>query len=208
MNRFRFCALTPLLLAMGLLIQSCAFAPVTPPDYYVLPSPEGTPTNRVALDGVRVSVGPLSLPGYLQKSSIALRDAHSNQVYVTDKAVWGEPLEDGITRVLCATLSQALAPVGGVAVPLRSNLDTTLRVYLVITKFDGDLGSSVTLDTDWGLTTPRGRILRMGHFVQHADAGPTLDTLIAAQGQLLEALGKQISQAIRQLNPDGALERH
>ena len=199
MSRFPSRMLGTLLLTAGLFLQSCSLAPVTPPDYYILPSSEGQLTNRTKFDGIRVSVGPLSLPGYLQKSSISLRDPHSNQLYVTDKAVWGEPLEDGITRVLCTSISNSLTSVGGVAVPLRSNFDTPLRVYLVITKFDGDLGSAVTLDADWGVATSHGRILRMGHFTQHADAGSTFDTMVAAQGQLLERLGKQISQALLQM---------
>ena len=200
MSRFSSRILSALLLSMGLLLQSCTLAPVTPPDYYVLPAPENNLVTKTPLNGICVNVGPLSLPGYLEKSSIALRNVRTNQVYITDNAVWGEPLEDGITRVLCATISNALAPAGGVAVPLRSNLNAPLRIYLIVAKFDGDLSETVTLDADWGLTTSRGRVLYMGHFTQHADAGSTFDTMVAAQAQLLEQLGNQISRTMLQMN--------
>ena len=195
------------LMAAGLTLSSCAFAPVTPPDYYLLPSPQNTVQNDTPLNGVRVSVGPLSLPGYLEKLSIPLRDPNTNQIVMADSAIWGEPLENGITRILSVTISNGLAPDGGVAVPLSSNLRTELRVYLIVSRFDGTLGGTTVLDADWGITTSRGHVLRMGHFAQSVGSGTTLSTMIDGQGQLLTQLGAQLSREIRSLIRSGALEQ-
>lgn len=203
----RYCSqLAPvLLLAVGLTLSSCAFAPVVPPDYYLLPSPENTVRDKTPLNGIRVSVGPLSLPGYLQKLSIPLRDPRTNQVTMANKAIWGEPLENGIARILSVAISNGLASIGGVAVPLDSNLRTDLRVYLIISRFDGSLGGTTVLDADWGITTSRGHVLRMGHFTQHIKSGVNLDELIAGQGQLLQRLGTQLSHEILSIPRDETL---
>ena len=77
--------------------------------HLVLSVPAGTTPLLPAWDLPRLTVGltPITLPGYLESPWMAVRDG-DNEIQYSEVHRWGEPLEDGIRRVLALHLEQWL----------------------------------------------------------------------------------------------------
>ena len=167
--------------------------------YYVLalPSSSGQAAGMRAITGPRVSVGPISLPAYLDRQQIFIRQGNSTDVKLADYDRWGEDMSEGIVRLLVEAMSAQFASTGGVAQPLRSASPPDRRIGVNINRFDGAPGAEVVLDADWGLYTPQGDILREGYFLATAQAGVDIDSLVRAHGELLAQFSNALVEAIR-----------
>lgn len=166
--------------------------------FYVLTLPEGSPTpsTRPHVQGPQVGIGPVTLPGYLDRTNIFMRAGSSPDVQLAEYDRWGEPLGEGVTRLLVESLSARLDAIDGMAVALRANMPLDWRISLDIARFDGAPGQDVVLDAAWSLTTANGESVREGLFVQRITAGPSIDDLVRSHGTLLEELARVLHQAI------------
>lgn len=185
-----------------ILLAGCFFKPAPEPDYYVLPSPEAQPyvaEGITRLAGCRVVVGPVTIPGYLDHLPILVRDPKANTVALKNNARWSESLAAGITRVLCDSLTNRLAPSGGSAFPMETAMNADWRLFINIMRFDGAPDAPVALEADWSLTTPYGEVLRHGRFKDTLKAGPELNGMVAAMGRLLDNFGAQLEREISTL---------
>ncbi len=192
----------PLLLGM-LLLAGCALTSGRSPEahYYVMALPQDvarTPSSR-DITGLRVGVGPISLPGYLDQRRIFIRQANATDVTLAEYDLWGESLQDGVSRLLVEDLSARLASAGGMALPLRAGNACDWRVSVDVTRFDGAPGNDVTLDAGWSLATGDGEVVREGHFLSTAQAAPGIDGLVRAHGELLSRLGGELAAALREM---------
>ena len=197
-------ALVPLL-GVALLLTACALPGGRSPEtrYYVMTLPaEASPqlTSRL-VTGPHVAVGPVSVPGYLERRQIFVRKDNSTDINLSEYDHWGESLGDGITRLLVESLSARLASSGGMALPLRSGNACDWRISIEVVRFDGAPGHDVVLDAGWTLSTPAGASLHEGHFVSRISAQPGVDGLVRAHGVLLDHLGNTLATAIRELPP-------
>ncbi len=186
--------------AMALALSGCFLNPSPPPEYYLLPSPsQSVPSGFSRLNGIRLAVGPVTIPGYLDHLSILVRRPDAGMVYLTSKALWSEPLRSGITRVLCESMSQRLAGSGGAVYPLDSEMRSDWRLYINVVRFDGAPDEAVVLEMDWGLTNAYGEIQRMGRFSDSLKAGPELSDMIHTMSLLLEHFGNELAGELRRL---------
>src|SRR5262249_1018239 len=79
----------------GVLAISGCMSVADPTRYYVLsPTAPREPTPSVAASSVAVGVGPVLIPGYLDRVQIVTRDAN-DEVAVAMYDRWAEPLESG-----------------------------------------------------------------------------------------------------------------
>jgi uncharacterized lipoprotein YmbA len=84
------------------MLAGCGSSP--PNYYYVLSAHEFPAANG---DTPAIGVGPIEVPEYLIRQNLVYnRDA--NTLHVAGLDMWGEPLEDGIQRVLALNLSGLL----------------------------------------------------------------------------------------------------
>jgi hypothetical protein len=90
------------LLSLGLVLSGCGTSP--PNNYYVL-----TPHEFPAANGETpaLGVGPIEVPEYLKRRSMVYQ-REGNTLKVASMDMWGEPLQDGIQRVLVLNLSGLL----------------------------------------------------------------------------------------------------
>ena len=167
--------------------------------YYVmtLPSDSGQVAYTRAITGPRIGVGPISLPAYLSRQQIFIRQGNSTDVRLADYDRWGENMSDGIARLLVEAMSAQLANDGGMVQPLRAAGLADWRVGVNINRFDGAPGAEVVLDANWGLYAIHGDILREGHFLSTAPAGAGIDGLVRAHGELLAQLSTVLVEAVR-----------
>ena len=165
--------------------------------YYVLTYDNEAAATTAEVSGPRVAVGPITLPGYLDHSRLFIRKDNRVDVQLAEYHQWGEPLSDGVVRVLSSTMSHALSDVGGLALPLRGALSTDWRVGVDIARLDGAPDNEVLLDASWTLFAPGGAMVRQGRFVRRATAGTSLESLVAAEGELVTALGTTLAGVVR-----------
>jgi uncharacterized lipoprotein YmbA len=153
-------------------------------------------------------VGPVSIPAYLDRSSIVVRTGEG-EVELSGEHRWAEPLRDGISRTLAENLS-AMIPTDAVAVfPWRTPWTVDYRVTVDILRFDGAPGRSVVLHARWRLLDAAGKeLLLRAAVLQESIADSTYAALVAAESRLLASLSRDIAAEIRsRLRKDPDLSR-
>ena len=176
-------------LVLALAVAGCSFpaqfhsAPAV--RYYVLSSP--LPKSS-ASDSAGIGVLPVTLPGYLARQQIVLREADGINITINEFDRWGESLGQGISRVLC----DALAVRGISALPLRAGARVDYKLMLDVRRLDGPLGGDVVLDAVWRLQRD-GDVLKSGHLVKSRPAGESLNSMVEAQSLLIQDLAADIA---------------
>jgi uncharacterized lipoprotein YmbA len=90
------------LLALSLLLTGCGSSP--PNNYYVLSAQEFPIANG---DTPAIGVGPIEVPEYLIRQNLVYNH-DENTLHIFSVDLWGEPLVDGIQRVMALNLSGLL----------------------------------------------------------------------------------------------------
>lgn len=157
--------------------------------YYVLSSP--LPPGS-ASEAASIGVLPVTLPGYLSRQQIVLRDTDDVSITINEYDRWGESLSQGISRVLCDTLAIKGVP----ALPLRTGAKVTDKLMLDVRRLDGPLGGDVVFDVVWRLQRD-GEVLNSGHMVKRRPAGDDLESLVNAQSLLVQDLAAEIAARLR-----------
>lgn len=190
---------TPCLLLLVLLLGGCGLGRTQPSTFHVLNTGLEPAAAVTRITGPRVAVGPVTLPAYLDRNPIFVRQADNpaaTEVQIHEFALWSEPLTDGVARVICETLSRHLGPADGMAFPLHAAIPPTWRLTIDVARLDGAPNSSITLEAGWTLSTALGDVFAMGRFVQSAPCGPELADMIRAQSLLLNQFGEALSTEI------------
>ena len=118
-----------------------------------------TPRSSVAGTGaVGVGVGPVIMPGYLDRTQIVTRTG-TDQVELSMFHRWAEPLEDGIARILAEEIGARVPTERIVMFPWRGVVARAIQYQVVVAvlRFDGRPGGDVTLDTRWRILGQRRR---------------------------------------------------
>lgn len=182
-----------LALVLLLSLAGCFSSPVV--HFYVLASPEGediSARDREA-EGPRVAIMPVSLPGYLQRPQMVVRQGDDVDIRIEDFHRWGEDLSLGIARVLSLTMTRDMRSRRGVAMPLRTGAPADYRAQVDIRRFEGAPGGKVQLEAAWSLSRD-GKTLRDGVFRTEGEAGASMADMIEAQSDLLEELGSELAR--------------
>lgn len=165
--------------------RAYVLAPASPA---VLPAPGRGPA---------VGVGPVMIPGYLDRTAIVVRAA-GDEVRLSEDHRWAESLKDGVARVVAENLA-GMIPTDAIAVyPWKTPWAIQYRVALEIMRFDGPLGGPLILSARWRLLDGAGRelVLRAVNLSEPASDG-TYGALVSAQSRLLARLSQDIAAEIK-----------
>lgn len=196
------------LLVLALLCTACGRS--APTSYYLLHSDE-KPLTADRLPATTLRIAPVSIPAYLDRQSIVTRQPDNPRLRVDSFAVWAEPLDQGIRRVLREVLGARLLP-DGITVDSGTGSDgwSTLLVLEVL-RLDGAPGQTAHLEARWSVQDVAGTILARGN---HADslecrAGDSDGTaaLVDAQSLLLQRLGQALAPQIARVASPAARGR-
>jgi len=209
MIRRRPIGLSLLALTISIGLASCAVS--DPTQFYTL-SRETAPrssTNSAevasssvdATGVVGIGVGPIIMPGYLDRSQIVIRTG-ADKIEISTFHRWAEPLEDGIARVLADEISARVPTERVVTFPWRGVVARAIQYQVVVAllRFDGRQGGDITLDTRWRVLAGNGSELtaRRSTVIQGVE-GSGYEPMIAAMGRALGILGQEIAAEIRAL---------
>ena len=182
------------LMALGLTLTGCGSSP--PNSYYVLSAHEFPATNG---DTPAVGVGPIVVPEYLIRQNLVYnRDA--NTLHVAGLDMWGEPLEDGIQRVLALNLSGLLQTQNMRFFPWNPKRAPDYGVKVNLLQLDVN-EDEASLKAEWLVYRPaNGESIkrRISQLILPLSSGTSEpDQVAEAYSKLLLQLSKIIAASIR-----------
>lgn len=125
--------------------------------YFLLTSTDLRPeaTTPAVVKRWVVGVRAVDLAAYLRTRSFAIR-SHANEVTFLDFARWGEPLDQGIARVLAENL-QSFGNVARISTqPDRADEQRDFEIGVRVTACEGTAAGDVRFAAMWRITVPGG----------------------------------------------------
>ena len=130
----------------ALLFVGCRSTP-PPTAFYTLTAvtkAETTGQTPAPKGDLAVGIGPVQLPGYLDRPQIITRTA-PDRLTLSEFNRWGGSLRQDFPRVLAENVAALLGTDRVLAHPWGDRLDPAYRVALDVQQFDGDFGGAVVL---------------------------------------------------------------
>lgn len=173
------------------------------PNYYVLT----VPSELLAIDEaaantlrdesdkgrINLAIGPISLPGYLDRTALVARDADTTDITIYAIHLWSEPLDTALIRLLANIINHRSKSI--LALPYDTPFASEVRLGLSINRFDGTPNKSCVLDAHWFLLDIQGKTLREGHFFLESKAGNSMQSMVETLSSLIVQLGTDIAHA-------------
>ena len=147
--------------------------------------------------GQKISVGvdEFTIPTYLDKPQIIIRDANGVELSPSEMNRWSEPLGVMLSRVLADDLSRlfpnALIKPRGYD---RDSFDYVVSVE--VNRFEGTWNKNAVLDVWWNLSNKNGNIVYRQRNDLHQTLGKGYDNLAEVQSRLVAQLAAEIASVI------------
>lgn len=184
-----------LLLCLGLcsLLSACGGAGE---NYYRLNATAAAPTGGSG-SGLSVSVGPVSLPSYIDRAEVVFASG-PNEFQIPTNALWVGPLRENISRTVAVDLGRILGS-REVRAGLESGFKPRYRVALDIRQFHGVSGQEAILDLSWRIhSSASGQtISRHSASFHEPIIGDGYGPLVEAESRLLEQAAAAIAKSLR-----------
>lgn len=175
-----------------------ACATTSPPMRFFLLSPLDTPAaSAPALDDILVMVGPLQLPGYLDRPQLVVRQP-DGQLSLHEFDRWAEPLDDHLTSTVTANLARLTGSPRIVAWPLPGRTSADRRILGRVIRFDADSSGLAVLEVQWSITDgSREPLVPVRIDTYRAQASGTEPAaLVAALGEVLAQFSRQLADEL------------
>jgi uncharacterized lipoprotein YmbA len=170
--------------------------------YLLMPPPPGETAAGARADserGIALGVGPISLPGYLDRPQIVSR-AQGAELLLEEFHQWSEPLAESFSRVLAESIA-AQVPTDLVALfPWKRAVEVEVQVEVQVQRFDTDASGEAVLDALWSIhrggdeTPPVQRRSVIRSRATSTDVPASVQALSAAAHEL----GREIASRIRE----------
>ncbi len=195
-----------LVLLIGLALSAgCAWRSA-PTRFYVLAGvPRSTAAARSAEPGrgPTLGVGPVTLPGYLERANIVTR--RGEELDVADFDRWGEPLSDSVPRAIAASLAMLLGTERIIIFPWPGATTIDHQIVVDMVRFDGVLGADVLLEARWRVLGPERKELVLRYSMVREPTGQSgYPALVAAMSRSLGVLSGEIADAVKALRASSA----
>ncbi len=183
-----------------LLLGGClSFLPRTEPArFYVLDVMPGSPAGAPLQ--IALGVGPVELPGYLDRVQMATRTG-SNEIRFDETHRWATPLSEAVQGVLLVDLASRLGTDNVSGFPFALGFPRDYDVTVAFFHFEPTESGEVVLDAVWRVRDPAtGEVLAVRHTELSASAVAG-DYAAAAQALShgLAELSDRIAAELREL---------
>ncbi len=176
------------------LLAGCGTTPQS--HYYLLTAAEAPLPSG---ESPSLGIGPISLSAYLNRNALVRRSG-SNQLELSNTTRWGEPLEDGVSRVLGLNLAGLLQTKSVVRYPWHPARAPQYGIKVHVLEMDAT-ADSATLVVEWLVYRPgdASAIARQLSRQSSPFPGPETDsnTLASLYSDMLLALSEDIAATIR-----------
>ncbi len=175
-----------------------------PTRFYVLSSlysMEARSAPVADLKNLALGVGPVRIPGKLDRPQIVTRSAQ-NEIRPVDFAEWGDPLGASLARVLAENLSILLNTENIALFPWLKATRTDYQVTVDVTDFIGTPGGDVVLRAWWTISGENGRTESVRRYanLKEPAGGDDIAAMVQAQSRSVEMLSRQIAESIKALS--------
>ena len=202
MIRLRFVIFPVIVCGLTAMLSGC-FGTSPPTHFYTLSPPEkGGGSLTPGLDTV-VTVGPVQIPGYLDRRQIVTRSGQ-NEIVLAEFDQWGSPLDAEIMNSLIANISDRMGPAHIAVLPWQSTpptgLRTAYRIPVVVTRFEGTPGEAVVLSATWTVLKKEDgeekNLMARESTITEEVKGKSHGELVAAMGRAVGKLGAEIAELV------------
>lgn len=184
------------LLCASLLMAACAGAPSPEIRYYLL-SPVAQAGVAAPFSPDPVVIGPLQLPGYLNRPQLMHRSS-GGELVLREYHRWAEPLDDLFVRTLAENVSRISGSDQVLAFPAAPRVDVARRVTGRVLRFDTDEAGEAVLRVQWSLVGPQGQVqgrVRVSEYRAGAP-GPGEAARVAALDATLADFARDLAAAL------------
>lgn len=182
------------LLGALVLVAAC-LGPREDPSAFFLLSPAPPPTDQAAVPVV-VGIGPITIPGYLDRPQIVMR-LSDNEIAVSETDRWAEPLAENIARTLEESLAGLLPGSSYVRYPWYPSGAPDFAVALDVRRFEIDASGGVVLEATWRLSRDGDAVGERSVRVAESAAAPGQGPAVAAQSRALAQVTREIAAGVR-----------
>ncbi len=189
-------ALLPAVAGALLLVAGCATEPTS---FYTLSAAAEPRPSAPSAPGLRVGLGPVVLPPYLERPEIVTREG-PNGVRLAEYHRWAEPLEPLLVRTISGHLYALLDAEDVVPVPQRRDAPLDRVVEIEVLRLDADEAGQATLDARWWVYGGDGATLLQSGRSRVTEAGappPDYGAIVAAMSRAIAAASRDIAAAVR-----------
>lgn len=188
----------------GLSLSGCSpFSPRPDPSRFFTLTPisqvDEIATNVVSNPaGISLGIGPISLPGYLDRPEIVIRPG-ANQIDVSQRDRWAEPLEENFARVLSQNLSALLRTYRLTMYPWPVGKKPDYQVKIEVFRFEANAAGNVQLSTRWAVSDTREKssIEYRDSHISYPLRTKSVEGTVATLSEALGVLSREIADAVR-----------
>jgi uncharacterized protein len=182
-----------LALSLVLALAGCA-GNQAPMRYYLLTPEAMAPAATDALAGRVTIIGPLQLPGYLNRPQLMVR-LPGDELALRERHRWAEPLEAVMARTLAENLARITGSERILTFPVAGRIQSDQRVTARVIRFDADAAGLAVLEVQWSVVDGAGQVLvpvRSAAYREQA-AGSDDAALVAALGMTLAQFSRELA---------------
>jgi uncharacterized lipoprotein YmbA len=179
---------------LACLMSSClaACGRSTMTSYYVLKS--APPAEQSAGGELSVWIGPVRLPGFLDRVSIVTEEG-PHRLALSESHLWAEPLGESVARVLGKNLTARLGSEEVRVYPAAAEAEDH-RLEVEILELLGGLGGDAVIEARWTVSSPDGRSRTTERASFTLPAGADHGSLAAAFSRLLAAVSDRVAESL------------
>jgi uncharacterized lipoprotein YmbA len=192
------------IIAAGTLIVGCgAFAPkADPSSFYILgalPEADSAAGKNIAdiKGNFSVGIGPIELPGYLDRQQIATRTS-TNRLSYSETDRWGAPLAETFSRILGQNIAQLLQPVQMSQFPWQGSDAPDYQVKIEVLQFEGNSTQEAWLMAHWSVSDRNKKILvGQSSQMKRRAVSQTVEDSVKALSETVGDLSREIANSLR-----------
>lgn len=188
--------------AAGILVplfSGCLFKPTAAsPRRFVLSPVASSSGHSDTNRALSIGVAPIKMPPHLLRNSLLTRKGTNELVY-NEEALWAEPLDQGLQRILAANLAKLL-PTRQVYLSAGDSSQIQARVFVEVIQMDVDSEGKGTLIAWWRISSPgTDKPLRSGqaNFTREGSSPNQPESIAQTLSELAADLSRTIADAIR-----------
>jgi hypothetical protein len=146
--------------------------------------------------GLAVGLGPVTLPGYLDRPSIAIR-VDPNRVEYAEGSRWAEPLHAQVARTLAIDLGALLGTDRVVAFPWYPDAKLDVVVRVDVRRFETNPAGTAYLDATWTVRDVRSGVARSRRTESTYPAESAgMEGAVAALSRALADLAREVAGVV------------